>query len=74
MFNLNTDEKELLFSLTPYPRAYAPEFENSLNYFNTIQLASNHRGLWAKGAKTDIAISFYKQQPSKIYTCKNCGG
>lgn len=75
MFDLTEEERELLVTLTPYPKLYAPELDNSLNYLYNLQLASKHGVAWAKGAKTDIALNWLKSlKPARIHTCKNCGG
>lgn len=72
MFELLDDEKELLFSLTGHAKVYPPQYDDALNYFLSIGLASKHYSGWAKGHKTDEAIRFYKQRPSRIKTCSGC--
>jgi hypothetical protein len=74
-YNLDEDEKELLKTLTSYPRFYPAEFENNLNYLATLRIAAKHSSGWTKGAEWQQAINWLASlKPPRIRTCKNCGG
>lgn len=74
-YNLDEDEKELLKTLTSYPRFYPPEFENNLNYLATLRIAAKHSSGWTKGAEWQQAINWLASlKPPRVRTCKNCGG
>lgn len=74
-FDFDDSEIELLRTLTPYPRFYPAEFENSLNHMASLKVATRHPNGWSKGSEHQAALNWLKGlQPSRIKTCKSCGG
>ncbi len=73
-YNLTEDEIYLLKTLTPYPRWFGAEFENSLNYLLSVGIAAKHQTGWARGSEHQLALNWIKSlQPPRIKTCKGCG-
>lgn len=74
-FDIDETEIDLLKSLTPYPRWFGAEFENSLNYLLSVGIAAKHQTGWTKGYRHQEAINWLASlKPPRIRTCKNCGG
>lgn len=74
-FDLDEDEKDLVKSLTPYPKWFGAEFENSLNYLAGLKIAAKHATGWTKGAEHQAALNWLASlKPPRVRTCKNCGG
>lgn len=72
-YDLTEDEIDLVKSLTPYPKFYPEEFENSLSYLASIKVAAFHNSGWTKGSEHQKAINWIKSlQPPRIKTCKGC--